>query len=73
MNRERLSEAPVEVRRAELELILELAAGRIGLGPFTEALVRLDWPAQDAVELAELLSTLRPAAAPRMGRERCHR
>jgi len=50
------------LRRPVLAAVLAFGAGRIELGALAAELVDLEWPAQDAVDLAELLSDLRREA-----------
>ncbi len=47
-----------ELRRPELALVVDMAAGRIGHEASVRELEALDWPRGEAVELAELLGDL---------------
>lgn len=66
--RDDLMEPDFPLRRPELDAVLAFGAGRLALGRLAERLVELEWPAQQAVELSELLADLSRAGRRRHAR-----
>ena len=56
-------EPAYELRRPELALVLDLAAGRVDREAFVRELQRLSWPRSQADELADLLCEMLAASS----------